>query len=64
VIGSTHSDVRPNITVGRSKANFKKKRSEVDTLGQFSIFGQIFHALAQKENRKSTVIRRIQGEVG
>ena len=51
VIGSTHSDVRPNITVDRTKAKFKKDRGEIDSQGQFSIFGQIFRALVNNENR-------------
>jgi hypothetical protein len=59
VISSTHSDPRPNITVDRPKANFKKNRGEVDSQGQFSIFGQIFRALANNENRQFRNSERI-----
>ena len=52
VLTKSNCDARPEITVDRPKAMRHRYRKDVDSLGQFSIFGQIYRALATKRNNE------------
>lgn len=55
----TNCDVRPEIGVDRPKAMRHRQRKDVDTLGQFSILGQIYRALCNKKNNEFRNSERI-----
>jgi hypothetical protein len=59
VLSKTNSDARPEITVDRPKAMRHRFRKDIDTNGQFSIFGQIFRAINNKTNAEFRNSERI-----
>ena len=59
ILGKTNSDSRPEITVDRPKAMRHRHRKDVDTNGQFSIYGQIFRAINLKTNQEFRNSERI-----
>lgn len=59
LLSKTNSDSRPEITVDRPKAMRHRHRKDVDALGQFSIYGQIFRAMNNRNNNEFRNSERI-----
>ena len=59
VLSKSNGDSRPEIGVDRPKAMRHRHRKDVDTLAQFSIFGQIYRALSNKRNLEFRNAERI-----
>lgn len=55
----TNVDSRAEINIDRPKAARHRDRKEVDTLGQFSVFGQIFRNMISKTNKEFRNSERI-----
>ena len=50
-LDKSKNDIRTEINIDRPKAARHKSKKEVDSEGQFSIFGQIYRAMAAIDNR-------------
>ena len=51
VLEKTKNDIRTEINIDRPKAARHRLKKEIDSEGQFSIFGQIYRAMAAVENK-------------
>ena len=59
VLSKSNNDSKAEITIDRPKAMRHRHRKDVDTLGQFSIFGQVFRAMNNRSNTEFRNAERI-----